>query len=128
MDVQLPGMVYASVQRAPVFRARVKSFNADAVRKLPGVRDVFVLDGQMVDAGEVITGVVVVADSTWAAFSARRQLQIDWDTAGASTDSWAEMEKRAQALAGTRGGGGAEARGGVGARFARAEEPGRGLY
>jgi isoquinoline 1-oxidoreductase beta subunit len=121
MDVQLPGMVYASVERAPVFRATVKSFNADVIRQLPGVRDVFVLDGQMVEGGEVIAGVVVVADSTWAAFSARTRLKVDWDTSKASSDSWTDMDQRARALAGAHGTEVVTASGDVDASFATAK-------
>jgi isoquinoline 1-oxidoreductase subunit beta len=128
MDFQLPGMVYASVQRAPVFRARVKSFNSDAIRQLPGVRDAFVLDGQVVDGGEVITGVVVVANSTWAAFSARKQLSIEWDTTGASTDSWAGSERQAQELAKSRGKQVLKSSGDVDASFAAAAKTVEGFY
>jgi len=41
LDVDLPGMKVALVAHPPVFGARVKSFNADAARTSPGVRDVF---------------------------------------------------------------------------------------
>src|SRR5690606_39101726 len=36
VDVQLPGMVYAAFERAPVFGARLKSANLDAVKAEPG--------------------------------------------------------------------------------------------
>jgi isoquinoline 1-oxidoreductase subunit beta len=103
MDVRLPGMVYASLQRAPVFRAKVRSANLDTVKGLPGVQDVFVLEGAGASAAEGITGVVVVADSTWAAFSARTQLRIEWDTSAASTDSSAKSAATARELARGRG-------------------------
>jgi isoquinoline 1-oxidoreductase subunit beta len=128
MDFQLPGMAYASVQRAPVFRAKVRGFNAETIKQLPGVRDAFVLDGQRIDGGEIITGVVVVADSTWAAFSARKQLQIDWDTSGASTDSSAAIESQARALASTRGKQELKSSGDVDAAFAAAAKTVAGFY
>ena len=103
MDVRLPGMVYASLERAPVFRATVKSANLDAIRRRPGVKDAFVLPGAGANAAEGITGVVVVADSTWAAFSARRALEVEWDTGKASTDSWTQAEAKARELARGRG-------------------------
>jgi isoquinoline 1-oxidoreductase subunit beta len=103
MDVRLPGMVYASLHRAPVFRARVSSANLDVVKRLPGVKDAFVLDGVGAGNAEGITGVVVIADSTWAAFSARKQISVDWDTSAASTDSWQKSETAARELARGRG-------------------------
>ncbi|MET0049859.1 MAG: molybdopterin cofactor-binding domain-containing protein [Candidatus Thiodiazotropha sp.] len=68
IDLRLPGQLYASIRQSPVFGGRARSFNADSVRKLPGVVDCFALD----------EGVVVVAYSTWQAFQARKALQIGW--------------------------------------------------
>jgi len=103
MDVQLPGMVYAAFARAPAIRATVRGGNFDEVKRLPGVRDVFVLEGKGADAAESLPGVVVIATSTWAAFSARRALEIDWDASKAGTDSWQGYVEQAAALSKQRG-------------------------
>ena len=47
--------------------------------------------------------VAIVADSTWAAFEARKKLRVDWDESAASKDSWSAISKRAAELA-TRAG------------------------
>jgi isoquinoline 1-oxidoreductase subunit beta len=44
-------------------------------------------------------GVAIVADSTWAAFEARKALRIDWDESSASKDSWRDSIERAKVLA-----------------------------
>ncbi|MEQ9209610.1 MAG: xanthine dehydrogenase family protein molybdopterin-binding subunit, partial [Pseudomonadales bacterium] len=37
IDIQVPGMLYASVERTPVFEGKVLSFNKEEVLKMPGV-------------------------------------------------------------------------------------------
>ncbi|HEY0553803.1 MAG TPA: xanthine dehydrogenase family protein molybdopterin-binding subunit [Thermoanaerobaculia bacterium] len=69
MDVQLPGMLTATVAHSRTFGGKVKGFDATAAKAVPGVRAVF----------EVPTGVAVVADHFWAAKKGRDALKIDWD-------------------------------------------------
>ncbi|MEO8624763.1 MAG: molybdopterin cofactor-binding domain-containing protein, partial [bacterium] len=66
IDVRLPGMVYATYTKCPVFGGAVASANIDEVKARPGVRDAFVLDNIV----GLPSGVAIVADSTWNAFSA----------------------------------------------------------
>ena len=73
LDVRVPEMVYASVERGPVLGAKLVRFDATAARRLPGVIDVV-----PVKAG-IQQGVAVIATSTWAAFRARPALEITWD-------------------------------------------------
>ncbi|HEU4781662.1 MAG TPA: molybdopterin cofactor-binding domain-containing protein, partial [Steroidobacteraceae bacterium] len=47
---------------------------------------------------EIMPGVAIVADTTWAAFEARRQLKVDWDDSTASKDSWTTLAQRAAEL------------------------------
>jgi isoquinoline 1-oxidoreductase beta subunit len=78
LDTRLPGMVYAVIERCPVFGGKVVSFDATKTKAVPGVKDVIRLSA----------GVAVVADSTWAAMQGRKVLQVQWDEgAGASTSS-----------------------------------------
>ncbi|HET7427070.1 MAG TPA: xanthine dehydrogenase family protein molybdopterin-binding subunit [Gemmatimonadales bacterium] len=78
IDVALDGMLTAVVARAPVFGAKVKSFDATKARAVAGVRDVV----------QVPTGVAVVADHFWAAKLGRDALSVDWDLGpGAALDT-----------------------------------------
>lgn len=77
IDVRPPGLLYAMVERCPVFGGKVKSFDASAARSMPGVHAVFVIDA--VKDVHSWGGVAVVADSTWIAMQARKKLQIIWD-------------------------------------------------
>ena len=77
IDFTLPGMLYAVYQKAPVFGAKVATANVDEIRKLPGVRHAFVVEGGT-NLTELLGGVAIVADSWWQAQSARRQLKVTW--------------------------------------------------
>jgi isoquinoline 1-oxidoreductase beta subunit len=95
IDVQLPGMLYATYTKCPVFGGKVISANLDAVKARPGVRDAFVLDGIQ----GLPSGVAIVADSTWNAFSATKALQVQWDEGAAVSLNSVEMAKQAESLA-----------------------------
>jgi isoquinoline 1-oxidoreductase beta subunit len=70
MDVQVPGMLVASIERAPVVSGgTVRSFDAAAARAVPGVKHVV----------QVTNGIAVVADRFPAAVAGRRALKVTWD-------------------------------------------------
>ena len=103
LDVQLPGMKYASIAKCPSVGGKAKSFNAEEIKKLPGVLDAFIVEGtppvtDVMKTG-VLPGVAIIGKSTWAVFSARKALKIEWDTRTASKDSWTDFVKQASALA-----------------------------
>jgi isoquinoline 1-oxidoreductase subunit beta len=78
LDVRVPGMVYAMVQRCPVFGGKVKSLDSAQAKAMPGVLDVFEIPA--VEEGvHSWGGVAVVATSTWIAMQARKKLKIEWD-------------------------------------------------
>ncbi len=86
LDVRVPDMVYAVVARCPSFGGKPAHFDASKAKGVPGVQDVFeipALGRDMFTAG----GVVVVADSTWAAMKGRDALQITWDNGPATSES-----------------------------------------
>jgi isoquinoline 1-oxidoreductase beta subunit len=95
IDVQLPGMLYATYTKCPVFGGKVVSANIDAVKARPGVRDAFVLDG----IEGLPSGVAIVADSTWNALSATKMLEVRWNEGAAVSQNSVEMAKQADALA-----------------------------
>src|SRR5688572_21669917 len=96
-DQMLPGMKIAVYERCPATGSKVKSANLDEVKRLPGVRDAFIVEGNG-KTTEVMPGVAIVADTTWAAFEARKKLRVEWDESTASKDSWTESVRRAAEL------------------------------
>ncbi|MGE3476295.1 MAG: molybdopterin cofactor-binding domain-containing protein [Rhodospirillaceae bacterium] len=102
IDLKIPGMVYATYTKCPAVGGKVASANLDAIKKLPGVKDAFVLEGNGLVA-ELMPGVAILADSTWAAFRAKSALQVKWDESDASKDSWSATVAKAKDLAGRNG-------------------------
>ena len=77
IDVRRQGMLFASVERAPIFGATVQSFDASEALKVPGVKQVVEVKQAFPEAG-VHAGVAVVASNTWAAMQGRKALRINW--------------------------------------------------
>ena len=69
-DLQLPGLLNASIRACPVFGGKVRGFDAAPVLAMPGVKKV-------VRVGD--NAVAVVADTWWRANKAVTALAIDWD-------------------------------------------------
>jgi isoquinoline 1-oxidoreductase beta subunit len=99
IDVRVPGMKYAMVERPAVFGAKVKSFDATAAKAIHGVVDVF----EIPSVADVHScgGVAVVADSTWIAMKARKALKIDWDLGPRASESSESLRKQFRRLVDT---------------------------
>jgi isoquinoline 1-oxidoreductase beta subunit len=95
IDVKLPGMLYATYTKCPVFGGEVGTANLDDVKAKPGVRDAFVLS----NIAGLPSGVAVVADSTWNAFSATKALKVQWNEGAQVSQSSADMALQAAMLA-----------------------------
>ena len=80
LDKKLPGMMYASVERNPRLRGKVKSFDDTLARKVPGVKQVIKV--KMIVFNTIREGIAVIADSTWAAMQGRKALRVEWDDSG----------------------------------------------
>jgi len=79
-DVQIPGMLIASIERPPVVGGKTKSFDASEAKKVPGVIDVIRLkDRDYPVVVNPVSGVAVLATNTWAAIEGRKKLNIEWD-------------------------------------------------
>jgi isoquinoline 1-oxidoreductase beta subunit len=73
IDVQVPGMLHASIAQCPVFGGTLASVDGvDAAAKMRGVKRVIKLDN----------AVAVVADTWWRADRALAQLKPQWNAAG----------------------------------------------
>jgi len=99
IDFELPGMLFGVFAKAPVFGAKVAQANLDEVRAAPGVRHAFVVEGGEQLNG-LLGGVAILADSWWAAKTAReRVLQVTWADHPTSSQSSEGFQQQADALA-----------------------------
>jgi isoquinoline 1-oxidoreductase subunit beta len=104
IDFTTPDMLFAVYQKCPVFGGQVISANLDEVKTLPGVKEAFTLQGTAKvtpvlegDPG-LDSGVAIVADTWWAAESARKKLVVKWDEGPAAQQSSEGFAKRADEL------------------------------
>jgi isoquinoline 1-oxidoreductase beta subunit len=97
IDFTLPGMLYAAYEKAPVFGAKVASSNVDEIKKLPGVKHAFVVEGGS-NLQELVGGVAIVADSWWLAQSARKQLKVTWAAHPTSSQGTEGFQAKADEL------------------------------
>jgi isoquinoline 1-oxidoreductase beta subunit len=102
LDVRVPGMLFASVERSPVYGGTPRSFNADEVKSAASVRHVLELKSAHLthQFGETsgpgsrnysCAGVAVVADSTWAAIEARKLLKVEWHEPPGASETTASL-------------------------------------
>ena len=75
MDVQIDGMVYASIQRSPVSKAKPVSVNEAEIMKVKGVKRVISLP----------YGVAVIGDTVEATKTGRAALEVKWSEAPGDT-------------------------------------------
>ncbi len=79
-DAKVPGMVYASIERPPVYLGKLKTFDDAETKKVKGVLGTEVIEPFKPPVMfQQLGGVAVIADSTWAAMQGRRKLKVDWE-------------------------------------------------
>ncbi len=98
MDVQLPGMAVAVIQRPPVFNGKIAKLDSSEAMKVKGVKAVLPV---ALDRGG--QGVAVVASGYWAAKKGRDALKVDWDLGGVTKPDTAALTQQYLALAKTPG-------------------------
>jgi isoquinoline 1-oxidoreductase subunit beta len=126
IDVRVPDMLFAVVAKCPTFGGKPSHFEAAKTKAVPGVKDVFEIPALGADkftAG----GIVVVADSTWAAMKGREALEVQWDRGAAVSESSDGLHEALRAAAhkpGTR----VRNDGDVDAALARTAKPVEAVY
>lgn len=101
MDVKIPGMVYASIERCPVFGSKLINYDDSEAMKIAGVQKV--VKATRVVGIYTYEGVAVVADNYWAALQGRKALKVTWDHQGYDKFNLKEYEEKLRELAKTDG-------------------------
>lgn len=106
IDTKAPGMIYGAVMQSPVHAGRLKRYDFNAIRSMPGVLGVVVVDPSeprkrvktepQGHESAPQSAVVVVAEHYWQARKALEALPLEWDDgAGAK---WKTTEQLYAAL------------------------------
>jgi isoquinoline 1-oxidoreductase subunit beta len=81
IDAMQPGMKFATLAQSPVFGGKIAHVDDSAAKKIPGVRQIVVLDDL----------VAVVGDHFWAAKTGLDALEITWDKGANANVNSAEI-------------------------------------
>ncbi|MDC6390736.1 molybdopterin-dependent oxidoreductase [Maribacter sp. PR1] len=86
IDVQEEGMLTAMIVHPPAFGLSYKSMDAESVKSMPGIKDVFPVDvypegveKQWSDGGGIAQLVAIVGESTWQCMQAKKALKVEWE-------------------------------------------------
>jgi isoquinoline 1-oxidoreductase beta subunit len=99
IDMVLPGMLYASYVKCPVFGGKAVKANLDEIKLQPGIKHAFIVD----PAGTgglmgLLSGVAIVGDNWWLIQQARRKLDVTWDEGATASQSSTGFAEQAAAL------------------------------
>jgi isoquinoline 1-oxidoreductase beta subunit len=97
IDMKVPGMFYASIERCAVLGGTLKSFDASDALKVPGV--VKVVEAERIMGKYKSVGVAVIANSYWNALQGRKKLKVEWNTNGFETFNTTDYENQLRDLA-----------------------------
>jgi isoquinoline 1-oxidoreductase beta subunit len=81
-DVSMPGMKIAVIARSPVYRGKVRSYDATEALQVQGVEQVVEIPALPDDKPaefRALGGVAVIGTNTWSVMQGRSKLKIDWD-------------------------------------------------
>ncbi|MCR9229243.1 MAG: molybdopterin-dependent oxidoreductase, partial [Flavobacteriaceae bacterium] len=104
LDVYKEGMLTAMIVHPPAFGMKYKGMNADEVKSMPGIKDVFHfevypdgIEKQWSDQGGIPELVAIVGNSTWECMQAKKALEVEWEQ-DSTAESTAYHEEELAAL------------------------------
>ena len=80
IDVDVPGMVYASIEHCPVFGAKLVSYDDSKAKSVPGVVGVEKCERKF--GPYTYDAIAVIGENYWAALQGRKALEVKWDYQG----------------------------------------------
>ncbi len=97
IDALVPGMVYASVERTPIFGSKLVSYDDSATLKVAGV--IKVVKSERTLGIFKMEGVAVIANNYWAALQGRKALKVVWDAQGKDKYNSKDFNQKMRELA-----------------------------
>lgn len=100
LDVLRDDMLIAMIVQPPAFGMEFKSMDAEKVKKMPGIKDVFPIttypddmEREWSDTTAFPKLVAVVGESTWQVMQAKKALEVEWDLKPELTEQIQILEK-----------------------------------
>jgi CO/xanthine dehydrogenase Mo-binding subunit len=84
LDFKRDGMQLAIIQHPPAFGMKVKDFNAEEIKRMPGIKDAFIIDTTIEkpawsDEKGFLQLIAVVGESTWQLMKVKKAIKANWD-------------------------------------------------
>jgi len=86
MDTDVPGMLIAMIVHPPAFGLKLKSFQADPIKKMKGIKDAFAVkifnenyEKTFFDTTSFNEVIAIVGDSTWSVMKAKKAVLAEWE-------------------------------------------------
>ena len=103
LDFHREGMQLAMIQHPPAFGMKVKDFNIDEIKKMPGVTDAFIVDtafegGGGFDEKGFLQLIAIVGNSTWELMQAKKAIKANWETVSELENSEMHQQRLDKAL------------------------------
>lgn len=102
LDTYRDGMLIAMIVQPPAFGMEFKSMDAEKVKEMSGITDVFTIDTypedmekEWSDVAAFSKLVVVVGESTWQVMQAKKALDVEWELNPKLTEQIQILEKSA---------------------------------
>lgn len=88
LDHKTEGMLVAMIVHPPAFGMRLKSFDAESVKSMPGIKDIFSFKVHKEDYEQNVFDttthpelIALVGNSTWEVMQAKQRLKVSWEPA-----------------------------------------------
>ncbi|MEN3322297.1 molybdopterin cofactor-binding domain-containing protein [Mariniflexile soesokkakense] len=103
LDFKRDGMQFAMIQHPPAFGMKVKDFNEEEIKGMPGVKDAFIIDISIPEPGAFdekgfLQLIVIVGESTWQLMKAKKAIKANWEVVSALESSKTHVEQLEEAL------------------------------
>ncbi len=105
LDLKKEGMLIAMLAHAPAFGMKLKAFDGEPIKTMPGIVDVFSIETypedmetQWCDTDAFKEVVVIVGRSTWEVMKAKRALKIEWEEVTSPEDTSEHLAALAKAV------------------------------
>ena len=102
LDTYKDGMLTAMIAQPPAFGMEFKSMNADEVKEMPGIKNVFTIESypedmekEWSDVAAFSKLVVIVGESTWQVMQAKKALDVEWELNPKLTEQIQILERSA---------------------------------